>query len=195
MHALSIRQPFAALLAAADPRVGWEHVKRAEFRGIAPAHVVGERIALQAAKADHELAPHVRRLLGPVSLAAGYSHVYSARQAVVATARVAGFERAFAGARSARLCVSERLDDDQVRTVLRLFTFDGQWAWRLDDVVALPRPVRCNGALGLWTLPAAAAHEVCELEALARDQGPLVGVSEGTRQALAASAPRQGRLL
>lgn len=30
---------------------------------------------------------------------------------------------------------------------------DGRYAWRLDDVVALPQPIACRGALGLWTLP------------------------------------------
>lgn len=28
----------------------------------------------------------------------------------------------------------------------------GRWAWRLDEAFALPNPVRCKGALGLWDL-------------------------------------------
>jgi hypothetical protein len=27
----------------------------------------------------------------------------------------------------------------------------GRWAWRLDDVLELPRPVRASGAQGIWT--------------------------------------------
>lgn len=194
MKALSIRQPFAALLACGDPRVGGKHVKRAEFRTIGPAHVVGERIALQAAQAPHELLGPVVRLLGGMDLGLGWTHVYSARGAIVATARVSGFERAYASARMARLCVSEALTDEEARRVLRLFGFEGQTAWLLEDVVALPRPVRCAGALGLWTLPAYVAHEVAELEALTRGTGPLPGVTEAARQAVAESLPRQGRL-
>jgi hypothetical protein len=30
---------------------------------------------------------------------------------------------------------------------------DGRWAWRLDDVVALPRPLECKGERRLWDVP------------------------------------------
>lgn len=42
----------------------------------------------------------------------------------------------------------------------------GRYAWRLDGVVALPVPITCRGALGLWTLPS-------EIEA--RLPAPAVG--------------------
>lgn len=194
MKALSVRQPFAALLACGDPRVGGTHVKHAEFRGMAPDHIIGERVALQAARADHELAGAVLRLLGGIPVGLCWPHLTTARGAIVATARVQGFEKGYASLRMARLCVSEALTDDQARRVLRMFEFTGQTAWRLDDVVALPRPVRCSGALGLWTLPAELAHEVAELEALARGMRPPPGVTQAAREAVAASLPRQGRL-
>lgn len=175
-------------------RAGGRHVKHAEFRGIAPDHVIGERIAIQTAQAPHELSGAVLRLLGGMDLGFAWTHVYSARGAIIATARVPGFEKGYASLRMARLCVSEALDDDQARRVLRMFEFQGQTAWRLDDVVALPRPVKCAGALGIWTLPAYVAHEVAEMEAVARGAGPLPGVTQAAREAVAESLPRQGRL-
>lgn len=29
----------------------------------------------------------------------------------------------------------------------------GRWAWRLSRIRALPEPIPCRGALGLWTVP------------------------------------------
>lgn len=37
---------------------------------------------------------------------------------------------------------------------------DGRWAFRLDDVVALPQPIECKGALGLWPVPLDLIDEV-----------------------------------
>lgn len=30
---------------------------------------------------------------------------------------------------------------------------DGRFGWVLSDVIALPEPIACKGALGLWTVP------------------------------------------
>jgi hypothetical protein len=32
---------------------------------------------------------------------------------------------------------------------------EGQWGWRIEDVVWLPEAIPCSGAQGLWTLPTA----------------------------------------
>lgn len=39
----------------------------------------------------------------------------------------------------------------------------GRYAWQLIDVVALPAPVACRGALGLWTPPEDVLREVAEV--------------------------------
>lgn len=49
----------------------------------------------------------------------------------------------------------------------------GRWAWFLKDVVALPEPVPCKGALGLWTLPS-------EVEERVRAQVRGCGKSDGS---------------
>ena len=38
----------------------------------------------------------------------------------------------------------------------------GQWHFRLRDVLALPEPVPCRGALALWWLPAGAENAVAQ---------------------------------
>ncbi len=41
-----------------------------------------------------------------------------------------------------------------------------RYAWRLDNVRVLPRPIECKGALGLWTVPASSESAInLELEA------------------------------
>lgn len=38
--------------------------------------------------------------------------------------------------------------------------FAGPFAWRLNDVVALPEPVPCPGAQGIWVIPPEIAEKV-----------------------------------
>jgi hypothetical protein len=40
--------------------------------------------------------------------------------------------------------------------------FTGPYGWTLDDVVALPAPVPCRGAQGLWPVPDDVAALVIE---------------------------------
>ncbi len=37
---------------------------------------------------------------------------------------------------------------------------EGRFGWVFEHVIALPAPVPCKGALGLWTVPPGAAHDV-----------------------------------
>lgn len=39
----------------------------------------------------------------------------------------------------------------------------GRYAWKLEDVVALDKPIPCRGAQALWRLPADVEHEVREV--------------------------------
>ena len=176
MRAFTIRQPFCYLAAAGDPRVGSPDVKGAEFRSFGAGVSVGERVALHAASQPHRLAGEVARLLGSLTPDIRWAHLLSARQAVIATARVARIERAFASRDSARLCVSARLTDDEAAAALRLFDWSGLWAWHLDEVVALGSPVFCGGALGLWELRAETAHQVRALEAAGAEGRGLASV-------------------
>lgn len=38
----------------------------------------------------------------------------------------------------------------------------GRWGFRLDNVRALPEPIPCRGALGLWDVPAEIARQIGE---------------------------------
>ena len=64
------------------------------------------------------------------------------RGAVVAVARVV------------ECCRVEALVSSLSMLELSLGDFSpGRWAWLLDDVRSLRRPVECSGSLGVWRLP------------------------------------------
>jgi hypothetical protein len=124
VKALTLWQPWAHAVA----RLG----KRIENRPWKPwPSVVGRVIAIHAAAkvdpAEEERAARwIRLTVGvwvPLSSALP-------RGAIVATARVTGSVAASADP-----------------------WFVGPYGWTLDEVVALPAPVPCRGAQGLWTVP------------------------------------------
>ncbi len=39
----------------------------------------------------------------------------------------------------------------------------GRWAWHLDDIRALPEPIPCRGAQGLWPVPQHAMARLAEM--------------------------------
>lgn len=45
--------------------------------------------------------------------------------------------------------------------------FLGPYAWVCRETIALPKPVRCKGAQGVWTVPTPVAHLVVEQEQIA----------------------------
>ncbi|GGS98800.1 hypothetical protein GCM10010156_66150 [Planobispora rosea] len=59
----------------------------------------------------------------------------------------------------------------------------GMWHWRLSEIRALPEPIACTGALGLWTIPpgvqAALADQLGDAEAEAPGDGPDDGAGDG----------------
>lgn len=54
--------------------------------------------------------------------------------------------------RSAIVCTATIAGFDQVQRTP--WDVPGAWHWRLHDVVVLPSPVPCQGAQGLWSIPA-----------------------------------------
>lgn len=133
MRALTLYQPWAHAVA----HLG----KRIENRPWRPwASIVGTRIAIHAAAkvdpvAEAAVEGWVRRHMGLVVPPAASLP----RGAIVATARVTGV-------------VTESASP----------WFVGPFGWTLDEVVALPAPVPCRGAQGLWIVPADALAQVIE---------------------------------
>lgn len=177
MRALTVLQPMAGLLACGDPAVDAPHAKPAELRRMAPPGLLEERFAIHAGARQWPLADAARAILGDIVLPLKWTHLLTARQAVIATARVDRFEPVTGGTASSRQLLSVQLDDHQARRALPLVhRVAARTAWVLRDVVALPTPVGCRGALGLWTLDAQTAHRVRALEAAAADGRGLRGV-------------------
>ena len=123
MRALTLRQPWAHAVA----HLG----KRVENRGWSPpAHLVEEVIAIHAGvTVDEDDALHLVDLGHelPRELVRG---------AVIAVAVLEGV-----------VTREDALPDDQRRWWV------GPFGWVLADVVALPKPVPCRGAQGLWAVP------------------------------------------
>ena len=142
MKALSLTQPWASLVALGHKQVetrSW----RTAYRG---------RLAIHAAEgfpASARLVAEQERALGrlPGRLCLG---------AIVAVATVTDCQRTEEVA--ATLSGLERHLGD--------YTW-GRFAWRLSDIVALPEPVGCKGALGLWAVPSEVADFI-----LARPEAP-----------------------
>lgn len=133
LRALTLWQPWAYAVA----HLG----KRIENRPWKPwPSIVGKVVAIHAA-ARRDPADELNaagfichRALGDLPPVASLP-----RGAIVATARVTG---------------SVSASDDP--------WFVGPWGWTLDEVVALPAPVPCRGAQGLWIVPPEAAAQVFE---------------------------------
>lgn len=126
MKALTVRQPWATAIALGVKCVetrAW----RTQYRG---------RIAIHAAKgmprSNREFATKEQRrgLLPEGALPLGV---------VVCTARIADCIPAEEAVRM--ICATEKRYGDYST---------GRWAWLLEDVRALKRPVPARGALGLW---------------------------------------------
>jgi hypothetical protein len=133
LRALTLWQPWAYAVA----HLG----KDVENRTWKPwPSVIGTRIAIHAAAkvdqvAERDAAGFIcHRTTGVLPL-----HLDLPRAAIVATARVTGV-------------VTESADP----------WFVGPYGWKLDEVIALPTPVPCRGAQGLWIVPPDVAAQVFE---------------------------------
>ena len=144
MIALTLTQPWASLVSIGAKKVetrSW----RTGYRG---------PLAIHAAKGwtadDRALLwePDFRRALEPTGLVDyRVPHLHLPLGAIVATAHLVS-------------CV--RTEDDTVEaTELAFGNYSpGRWAWSLIRVHALPEPIPCKGALGLWAVPAEIAARV-----------------------------------
>ena len=130
MKALTLTQPWASLVALGHKRVetrSWP-TYRSQFSTLAIHAAKGyPKSAREFALTEHLIG----RLPERIPLAA-----------IVAVARLTKCERT----------------ENVVQTVSALerhlgdFSW-GRWAWFLEDIRALPEPIPCLGALGLWRVP------------------------------------------
>lgn len=144
MKALTLHQPWAWAVAHAG--------KPVENRTWAPpARLFGQRIAIHAGKR-----------YCPEAAAWMYEHGVDVRDprrqstGVVAVATVRGA----IAVKGSSLQFNGTLDEHCVGEYADSFWFEGPVGWCLDRVIALPEPVPCRGAQGLWTLPEDAERSV-----------------------------------
>lgn len=164
MKALSLTQPWATLIACGAKRIetrSW----RTDFRG---------RIAIHTAKGLGSVGG--KRGLYALCAEAPFANAF-------ADAFAATREEAFDAARElplgAIVALATIKDVKLIDMKLRAWVMSqnvtpfeynfgdytsGRYAWFLEDVVPLPEPVYCKGALGLWDVP----HEIdLQLKAVA----------------------------
>ena len=71
----------------------------------------------------------------------------------------------------------------------RWYVGDNLFGWKLEDVLVLPRPVKCSGAQGLWRIPPEVLERVREqLASLTKNQAAQV--SDGRSLAAAVNKER-----
>ena len=129
MKALTLWQPWASLIVMGH--------KRFETRSWKMASLIGERIAIHAAKRSpqdlpRELVAELAKLgLDPLHLPLG---------AILGTAVVTAFHR------------TELIASNLTRCELAFGDYAfGRWAWRLDDVVMLSVSESVRGRQGIWS--------------------------------------------
>lgn len=130
-RALTIRQPWAALIATGH--------KRYETRSYQPRIVApGDRFAIHAGAATVDVAAmHLQQLVVAARLPLAQHF-----GAIIATARLVAVHPT-TGTGSPTIGRLERYAGDWSR---------GRWAWELADVEQLDQPIPCPGKLGLWRI-------------------------------------------
>ena len=128
--------------------------KRVENRTWAPpASVIGQRVAIHAGlKLDLAARQSLRMNGHDYHTPERDGYVHGAVESVVT---IAGWVRDFRGADVALDDeVSAHVTDPEAIDAVFSPWFMGPIGWVLTDIIALPEPVPCKGAQGLWTLPA-----------------------------------------
>jgi hypothetical protein len=156
--ALTVWNPWAAAIAAGDPRLRQQHVKRIETRfGRPPDAVVGGPLLIHAGKTYDDEGAYTLRDLGVRFGGAGATREWmrrllAARGAVVAVVTLESCRRLARTPNDVRGCYSATLDDETVLFVLGTLTseYDRKIGWFLGRVSALERPVPCRGQQGIW---------------------------------------------
>jgi hypothetical protein len=143
MRALTLIRPWD------EPIV--DGVKTVENRPWKPwPEVMGELIAIHAGNKYDAIDRQFIEGRGFQPIPAGQSN-RTRRGHVVGVARVAGW---VSGPRGTLVPDDSGLAPEVVRKAIRSPWYSGPYGWVLEDAVALPLPVTCKGALGLWKLPA-----------------------------------------
>lgn len=136
MKALSLTQPWATLIAIGAKRIetrSWS----TKHRGLIAIHAA--KGFPKEARENCRLSPFVRGLRG-------FDYTTLPLGQIIATARLIDVRP-----------TKPYDDDDSFRATDECAFGDytpGRFAWLLDDVTALPVPIPCKGALGLWEVPA-----------------------------------------
>lgn len=155
MKAITLWRPWPAMIVHAPE----DKAKRVENRSWRPPlALVGQRIAIHAGEhLDHRALSECARRLG----SAMPSEALATAKGIVGTVRVASVTTAAeVETRMNRLhlewgcnlCNWPEADRLWHSQVWRWFV--GPFGWLVDEVRALPEPIRCQGRQGIWTVPA-----------------------------------------
>jgi hypothetical protein len=136
MKALSLWQPWATLIAIGAKEFETRH-------WAAPKRLIGQRIAVHAAKRTSELHIATTYPFQPQLAAAGEHPDQLPLGAIVATAVVAD---------------CWQMTQDLIDAAGEIEQAFGHWelgryAWRMTDVVQLAVPIAARGAQGVWDVP------------------------------------------
>ncbi len=124
--------------------------KRVENRPWKPwASVIGKRIALHAGK---HMDDNVLRTLFPLAV-----DVRAYDEGILGTAVVKGWICNEDSLLQSKYDYGGTLTAADAEAAYDSRWFFGPYGWVLEDVRALPEPIPCKGAQGLWTVPAAIA--------------------------------------
>ncbi len=156
--ALTVWNPWAAAIAAGDPRLQQQHAKAVETRFVRPPDaVVGGPLLVHAGKTYDDEGAYTLRDLGVRFGGTGATRQWmqrllAARGAIVAVVTLESCRRLSRTPDDIRGCYSGALDDETVRFVLGTLTadYDRKFGWFLEGAVALDRPVPCRGQQGIW---------------------------------------------
>ena len=128
MKALTLWQPWASLIVLGH--------KRFETRSWKTDGLIGERIAIHAAKRPAE--DMNSKLLNELA-ALELEPAFLPLGAVVGTGVTTDF------------CRTELIAPDLPASELAFGDYSpGRWAWRIEDVEALPEPIPARGRQGIW---------------------------------------------
>lgn len=157
MQALTLWQPWAWAMAFAG--------KPVENRTWAPPHsLLGQRIAIHAGKTcDEKMIDGIGAEFGIVPATSdvpllGYGNDlqrigHLARGAVVAVGTLAGYVCDDGNGRAISATNDPHVAAEILRKARASRWYQGPIGWIVVNRIALPKPVPCRGAQGLWTLP------------------------------------------
>ncbi|HEX2677838.1 MAG TPA: hypothetical protein VHM19_14395 [Polyangiales bacterium] len=148
--ALTLHRPWPFAILHLPPAL----VKRVENRPWKPwPSVIGKRIAIHAGKKlDRGAETEILGFMDEHDINGGDERLYS--EGIVGTAVVKGWMEFESGDYGGELTERQMID------AFNSPWFFGPFGWVLEDVRALPEPIPCKGAQGLWRVPADIAARV-----------------------------------